>query len=290
MSIPNVSIGMPIYNSEKYLRNALDSLLSQTFADFELIISDNASIDSTEAICREYAARDSRIKYIRQRENQGAYANFKFVLDEARGEYFMWAAGDDRRSPDFVEVNFNFLSEHPDYVASTSPNCFEGAELTKQNLIDFKLDGELYGRFTTFFENCWISHGIFYSLVRTSVLRACTVLGQSFIALDWAINLHLASRGKLNRTESGYTVFGVNGVSSTSNAYRIFRNDFVELFIPFYRLSKYVFQLTAGFTLRQKLRIAFILIRLNIFADYDQLRAQLYKIYCKHIRQKIRRG
>jgi glycosyltransferase involved in cell wall biosynthesis len=92
---PVVSIGMPVYNGEKYIREALDSLLAQSFMDFELIISDNASLDATGDICQEYAARDLRIRYVRQPENRGILANFQFVLDEARGEYFMWAAADD---------------------------------------------------------------------------------------------------------------------------------------------------------------------------------------------------
>lgn len=94
-AVPQVSIGMPVYNGEPFIREALDSLLAQTFTDFELIISDNASTDGTEAICRDYAAKDKRIRYVRQAENRGAAANFQFVLDEAVGEYFMWAAADD---------------------------------------------------------------------------------------------------------------------------------------------------------------------------------------------------
>lgn len=93
--VPQVSIGMPVYNGEPFIREALDSLLAQTLTDFELIISDNASTDGTEAICREYAARDARIRYVRQAENRGPTANFQFVLDEAAGEYFMWGAADD---------------------------------------------------------------------------------------------------------------------------------------------------------------------------------------------------
>ena len=94
--VPAVSIGMPVYNGEKYIREALDSLLAQTFTDFELIISDNCSIDDTSQICREYAAKDSRIRYVRQDQNLGPGANFEFVLQEASGEFFMWAAHDDR--------------------------------------------------------------------------------------------------------------------------------------------------------------------------------------------------
>ena len=93
---PTVSIGMPVYNGEKYIREALDSLLAQIFTNFELIISDNASTDNTEAICREYAARDPRIRHVRQSESRGATANFQPVLDKARGAYFMWAAADNR--------------------------------------------------------------------------------------------------------------------------------------------------------------------------------------------------
>ena len=93
---PIVSIGMPVYNGEKFIDDALDSLLEQTFTNFELILSDNASTDATESICRNYAKRDSRIKYFRQEKNIGALRNFQFVLDEAVGEYFMWAACDDK--------------------------------------------------------------------------------------------------------------------------------------------------------------------------------------------------
>ena len=113
---PQVSIGMPVYNGEPFIRKALDSLLAQTFTDFELIISDNASTDGTEAICREYASRDARICYVRQSENLGVSANFQFVLNEAVGEYFMWAAADDWWDPNWINV----LSESLDKDQSAS--------------------------------------------------------------------------------------------------------------------------------------------------------------------------
>lgn len=110
--IPCVSIGMPVFNGGKYIREALDSLLAQTFTDFELIISDNASTDGTEAICKEYEEKDSRIRYVRQTENRGAAANFRFVLGEARGEYFMWAAADDVWDTKFVETLLSISSAY----------------------------------------------------------------------------------------------------------------------------------------------------------------------------------
>jgi glycosyltransferase involved in cell wall biosynthesis len=90
-----VSIGIPVYNGEPFIRETLDSLISQTFTNFELIISDNASTDGTEAICREYAAKDARIRYERQPKNFGGFSNFELVLAYAKSDYFMWIAGDD---------------------------------------------------------------------------------------------------------------------------------------------------------------------------------------------------
>lgn len=111
--IPRVSIGMPVYNGNPFIRKALDSLLAQTFTDFELIISDNASTDGTETICRDYAAHDSRIIYIRQKENRGPIWNFRFVLNQAHGEYFMWAAADDARDKYFLELAVKVLDCDP---------------------------------------------------------------------------------------------------------------------------------------------------------------------------------
>lgn len=98
-----ISIGMPVYNGEEYIREALDSLLAQTFTDFVLIISDNASTDATESICRSYLETDTRVRYFRQAQNIGAEANFRFVLEQASGEYFMWAAHDDSWSQNWLE-------------------------------------------------------------------------------------------------------------------------------------------------------------------------------------------
>lgn len=94
-----VTLGIPVFNGETFLEPALDSLLSQDWADIEIVISDNASTDATAEICQEYARRDGRIRYHRQQVNVGAPRNFRTVLDLARGEYFSWAAHDDMRHP-----------------------------------------------------------------------------------------------------------------------------------------------------------------------------------------------
>lgn len=115
-STPLLSIGMFVFNGERFISKALDSLLSQDFRDYELIISDNASTDRTEAICREYAARDPRIVYHRNRENMGAGWNLRRVCDLARGKYFKWAANDDFCEPGYLSKCIEVLESRPDVV------------------------------------------------------------------------------------------------------------------------------------------------------------------------------
>jgi glycosyltransferase involved in cell wall biosynthesis len=118
---PVVSIGMPVFNDEKHLRQSLDSLLAQSFKDFELVISDNASTDKTPEICREYAARDQRIRYFRQPENLGQQRNFNFLLQQAQGEFFMWAASDDWWAKEFVEILLNALKLNDKCTSAFGP-------------------------------------------------------------------------------------------------------------------------------------------------------------------------
>jgi glycosyltransferase involved in cell wall biosynthesis len=111
-ALPLVTIGMPVYNGERYLRGALAALLAQDYSRFELVISDNGSADSTEVICREFQSFDSRIRYVRQPENRGPAWNFAFVVQEARGEYFMWAAHDDLWAPGYIRKCLATLQAH----------------------------------------------------------------------------------------------------------------------------------------------------------------------------------
>lgn len=101
---PLVSIGLPVFNGEAYLEQALESILTQTWGDFELIISDNASTDRTEEICRVYVQRDPRVRYVRNTENRGAAFNYNQTVALARGQFFKWAAADDWLAPTFLET------------------------------------------------------------------------------------------------------------------------------------------------------------------------------------------
>jgi glycosyltransferase involved in cell wall biosynthesis len=123
-----VSIGLPVYNGEDYLEAAIASLLAQTFTDFELIISDNASSDRTAEICEQFAAQDERIHYSRNAENLGAAENFNRVVHLARGEYFKWAAHDDLCEPTFLERCVEVLDADPTVVlCSTGVGCIDWA-------------------------------------------------------------------------------------------------------------------------------------------------------------------
>jgi glycosyltransferase involved in cell wall biosynthesis len=113
---PRVSIGMPVYQGERFLGEAIESLLGQTFADFELIISDNASTDKTGTICRRFAARDPRIRYYRANINHGVCWNYRRVARLARCEYFKWCACDDICAPTFLERCVDVLDRHPDVM------------------------------------------------------------------------------------------------------------------------------------------------------------------------------
>jgi glycosyltransferase involved in cell wall biosynthesis len=117
-SRPLVSIGVPVHNGGPFLRSTLDSLLAQDYAPLELIVSDNASTDATQAICLEYAGRDDRIRYERNAENLGAVWNFNRVARLASGPYFMWAGAHDLWDPGYVSRCVQLLEAEPGLVVA----------------------------------------------------------------------------------------------------------------------------------------------------------------------------
>ena len=115
-----MSIGLPVYNGEKYLEGALQSLLAQDYRHFELIISDNASTDQTEQICLRYAENDKRIRFYRSESNLGAAANFNLVFRLSGGKYFMWAAHDDLWHPSYISRCLEGLRQDANVVLCAS--------------------------------------------------------------------------------------------------------------------------------------------------------------------------
>lgn len=176
--VNRVSIGMPVYNGEKYLYKALESIAIQTYPDFEVIISDNASSDLTESIAREFVAKDSRFRYVRQSSNLGAFSNYKYVLEKSNCEYFMWASADDISDPGFVEELLAVLDN--DVSIAMAMSDVQNISEAGDNLYISKLenirasDGFDYRK--KFFVNpttnvsfCW------YGLYRTSILKSVQI-------------------------------------------------------------------------------------------------------------------
>ena len=115
-SPPKVSIGLPVYNGARFLCEAIDSVLAQSYTNFELIISDNCSTDGTDWICQRYQKQDARIRYLRQPANKGAAPNYNLLVSAARGEYFKWLAHDDVLHPENLERGVEVLENQPDVV------------------------------------------------------------------------------------------------------------------------------------------------------------------------------
>lgn len=183
--VPTVSIGLPVYNREKFITQAIEALLAQTFTDFELIISDNASTDRTEAICRDYAARDARIRYIRQPVNLGLLGNFNYVKQEAKGKYFMWTASDDLCEPQFVEALVSQLEHDPSLalvMADLKYVSVQGEWITTNHLDTIRLadvQQDWVQKRLEFF--CYPGNktwDCFYGLYRTDVAQSCHLPNQ----------------------------------------------------------------------------------------------------------------
>jgi glycosyltransferase involved in cell wall biosynthesis len=195
-----VSIGLPVYNGEKYLRNALTTLLAQDYSHFELIISDNNSNDGTEAICREFAAKDSRIRYIRQPQNQGPLWNFEFVLQESRGEYFMWAAHDDLWEPSYIRKCLEALQSHPEAVlCCTEVNFIDGEGNPSPFYPGFK-NLETVGLEPVERIHCLIARMgwyAIYGLMRPEAIREVKSLGVSAFGIDVVMTLELLLMGHI---------------------------------------------------------------------------------------------
>jgi len=204
---PRVSIGVPVYDGENYLTETLDSVLAQTFTDFELIISDNASTDRTEAICRKYAAQDHRIRYVRNASNLGAARNYNRVFELARGEYFKWNGHDDPLAPLFLERCVEILDGDPGIVL-----CFARNRAIDERGQDYDV-GALTARtfapkpqldspeaHVRFYHTVVADHpqGAIFGLIRRSVLAQTALIG-SYRMSDLVLLGELALRGRFHQ-------------------------------------------------------------------------------------------
>jgi glycosyltransferase involved in cell wall biosynthesis len=197
--LPAVSIGVPLYNAGRFLREALEAIVSQTFTDFEVVISDNASTDRTPDICREFAARDHRFRFYQNEKNMGAAYNFNRVFELSRAPLFRWAAYDDVMGPRAIEVCVEALRKSPDAVlAYPKTMLIDEASRPFEEYEDmYQLDEEEnYRRFGHFLnvveqKNC---HPVF-GLIRRDLLAQTPLLG-NYHSADKVLLGRLALLGK----------------------------------------------------------------------------------------------
>jgi glycosyltransferase involved in cell wall biosynthesis len=190
-----LTIGLVVFNGGASLSAAIDSLLAQSYRQFTLHISDNASTDDTKQICEDAAARDNRVVYTRQPNNLGLFANFCFVLNEARTPFFMWAAHDDRWDVEFVQKNLAGLKADPRAVASISRvllECTRGQQWMSNSTCPLR------GTVAENLRRYWLDpadNSRFYAIYRTETLRRAVADVRWFHATDWAIVTRVLQEG-----------------------------------------------------------------------------------------------
>ena len=199
MNKPVASLGVPVFNGEAYLEECLSSLVAQPREDVEIVISDNASTDTTEEICRSFAASDNRVVYLRHEENRGAAWNYNECVRESRGEFFSWTAHDDLRSPDFVDVSLTAFAEvGPDYAVVASGSEFIdhlGATIGPDTDTMPARSNWPFVRLGTALAHVNFAAPVF-GMIRRDMLDKTRLIGP-FVASDYVLICELAMLGKI---------------------------------------------------------------------------------------------
>jgi glycosyltransferase involved in cell wall biosynthesis len=175
---PRLTIGIPVFNGERHLAETLAAILAQDFTDFEVIVSDNASTDRTTDIAAAFAARDPRVRLVRNAKNIGAVANYNQLVEMARGSYFKWASDDDLLAPTYVSSCVAVLDREPDAVLAYGKTRLidDAGQVIRDHRDGMHLPSPLpWVRLRDFATHRWLCSPIF-GVIRTSVLRT-TFLG-----------------------------------------------------------------------------------------------------------------
>jgi glycosyltransferase involved in cell wall biosynthesis len=206
MTKPTVSIGLPVFNGEKYLGKAISSLLGQTYWDVALTVSDNASTDRTGEIALEFSRRDSRVRYTRNETNQGLLANVNKVIDDARGEYFMLGSDDDLWEPTYVEEllgqftnkgselgliypSYDWIDETDKFVRAGKTEMF--VSNTSPMAPWFSYGENQHWLHSVLLHYFWRNPFLVYGLFRTTALRAAAPFKYTFGSAAHSDNLFL---------------------------------------------------------------------------------------------------
>ena len=213
---PCVSVGMPVYNGERYIAQAIESILSQTFHDFEVIICDNASSDTTEQICKAYAVRDPRVRYYRNDRNRGAAWNHKRVVELARGEYFKWQCHDDYCDSTFLEKCLAVVHGDPTVVLCYPQFVRVDEHGRRLGIKSSRLVGgaEPHARFVSMIyrrDSCEEIYGV----MRTAVIRKTALIGP-YSNSDDTFLAELILNGKFREVPETLFFYRIHSAKSTS--------------------------------------------------------------------------
>jgi hypothetical protein len=213
VSTPRVTVGIPTYNRAAGLERTLGSVRAQTFADLEILISDNASTDATPQVCAQAAAADQRVRVLRHEANAGLTANFNAVLGAARGEYVMVVADDDWLDPDYVERCAALLDAGPGHALVCGGAVYHRGEEERGRGADVSCeqdDAEARLRW-------WFAHvrdnSAIYGLVRREALHAALPM-QNTLAGDWLLIGRILMAGKLRTLPGTHVHRSVGGTSA----------------------------------------------------------------------------
>jgi hypothetical protein len=194
---PLIGIGMPVFNAERWLPRSIDSILSQTFSDFALVISDNASTDGTEEICRDYASRDSRVVYHRNDRNIGLNSNYTLAFRRTDSEFFKWASSNDICSPKLLERCVEVLQDRPDAVLCYSKTLLITGDGTAESYSDDFVceQSDPCARVAHLLDAIRLNNAM-NGLIRSDVL-ARTALIEDYFSSDIVLLMELACHGPL---------------------------------------------------------------------------------------------
>lgn len=237
--IPTVAIGLPVYNGAAFLRETLDAILAQDFTDFEVVIGDNASTDGTEAICREFAARDPRIVYHRHAANLGAAPNYNFVFEMSRAPLFKWAAHDDLLKPGFLSAcvaGFDRPGPRPALVYPRSEFIDAAGHFTHADTDPTFTGGRTAARRCFDIARSLNMVSAVFGVFDRAVLEQTRLIG-AFIASDYALLVETAYRGPIVRVD-GPALFQRRLHPKTSREANVSDADVLRWFSPNARGSR----------------------------------------------------
>lgn len=206
---PTVTIGMPVYNGEKIVAAAIESALEQSFGDFVLLISDNASTDATQAICEDFARRDPRISYYRQRENLGPIGNFNYLKQACRSDFFVWLACDDRWNPDFLKKTVAVMQQQPECSLVFSNFIVRNLENGSEENVDIKAADMAVAGKRALTRILDMKPSLVYGLQRQSLLKNLNLGAYDFTDVQFSIEAAL--RGAVVILAERFYIAGTSG-------------------------------------------------------------------------------